>query len=706
MAAAGDAIAALLLLPVGAWVSHRRRAGDNTLIKLALTLGAVLALMRFFGDVRVSTTIDDTRAPLAALFLGVQVLHGFDLPQRRDLGFTLASSLTLVALAGVSTYSSLFGILLVAYAGLAAVALAGLQRSAAREQADDLAGEGRTRFAGGDPEEPDAGASRQLRTGEVARAVAASGSGLIRAAGPVLLVGLLVFLLLPRSDTASVGTLPFDGFPSLRLPSSSIVNPGLAGGGTQTPEDRDGAALSFNADAYFGFAQYVDLRTVGELSDTPILRVRADRPRLWRGMVFDRYDGRGWTRTSEEPPPQYGLPVRYRPQLDDAALGGRLPDSRSDRVVQTFELLGETPNLLFGAAEARELYLSARTATRWDDGTISTNGIQEEGIVYSVVSDVNVTSPEVLRTRAGPTPADLAARYTALPPDLPARVGDLARELTDGVATNYAKAEAVEAWIGDHTAYTLDVPPPPAGADPVDHFLFTSRRGWCEPIASAMTVMLRSVGVPARFATGFQPGTRNPITGVYDVAMSDAHAWVEVWVPHDGWVAFDPTGAVPQALDTAAPSRIPLVELFQWIGSGLAGLVPAAVRAAVRAGVTRLATSPLAAAGVLAGLLGVAGAAVASSRRRAHERLLATGAGFARLARLLGEHGVPREPWQTPREYVARVRLRRPDLEAAPLQALLASEEARRYADGAGARPDEEDGWLRRLRDQLEATDR
>ncbi|MBW3657414.1 MAG: hypothetical protein KY457_02175, partial [Actinobacteria bacterium] len=152
-ATAGDALAALVLLPVGAWVSYRRREDDNLLIKLAITVGAGLALARFFGDVRIAATIDDTRSPLTALFLAVQVLHGFDLPQRRDLGFTLASSLTLVALAGVSTHAGAFGVLLVAYAALAAVAMAGLQRSAARQRADEIQAEDdRARFSGGDPE--------------------------------------------------------------------------------------------------------------------------------------------------------------------------------------------------------------------------------------------------------------------------------------------------------------------------------------------------------------------------------------------------------------------------------------------------------------------------------------------------------------------------------------------------------------------------
>ncbi|MBW3619255.1 MAG: DUF3488 and transglutaminase-like domain-containing protein [Actinobacteria bacterium] len=710
VAASGDALAALVLLPLGAWVSYRRRADDNLLIKLAITVGAGLALARFFGDVRIAATIDDTRAPLTGLFLAVQVLHGFDLPQRRDLGFTLASSLTLVALAGVSTHAGAFGLLLVVYVALAAVALAGLQRSAARQRADELErDDGRARFAGGDPEHRPPGSDpHPSGRRALAATVASSGSGLVRAAGPVLLVGLLVFLLLPRSDTSTIGRLPFSGFPSVRLPSSAVVNSGLNGGGSGTPDDRGGAPLAFSSDAYFGFAEHVDLRTAGELSDDPVLRVRADRPRLWRGMVFDTYDGVGWSRSSPEPDPLYGLPVRLMPQHIGTDVTGSLPGSRMDRLVQTYELLEDTPNLIFAASEAREVHLSAGQVSRWEDGTLSTNGEQEVGIVYSVVSAIDVTPADVLRGRTGHTPDEVVETYTALPADLPERVHELAEELTEGLPTNHAKAEAVETWLGEHTEYTLDAPPVPPDADPVDHFLFASRQGWCEPIAASMAVLLRSAGVPARFATGFQPGTRNPITGVYDVKLSDAHAWVEVWIPQHGWIAFDPTGAVPQAVDGTEPPTIPLVELLRAAGSALAGAVPAPVRAVARDLGRAVADAPLAWAGATAVLAGAVAGGVGWRRIRSARRRRDAGSAYDRLARLLAEHGVPRDPWQTPREHLRRIRLRLPDLPDAPVAALVGTEESRRYADASGtprapdetASPDEE-RWLDEVRASL-----
>ena len=103
----------------------------------------------------------------------------------------------------------------------------------------------------------------------------------------------------------------------------------------------------------------------------------------------------------------------------------------------------------------------------------------------------------------------------------------------------------MEAWLAAHVEYDLDAPVPGAGVDAVDDFLFESQRGFCEQIASALAVMLRTQGVPARLATGYVPGDRDRISGVWKVRASDAHAWVEVWFPQSGWQAFDPTADVP-----------------------------------------------------------------------------------------------------------------------------------------------------------------
>ena len=95
-------------------------------------------------------------------------------------------------------------------------------------------------------------------------------------------------------------------------------------------------------------------------------------------------------------------------------------------------------------------------------------------------------------------------------------------------------------------------------ADPLADFLFTRRRGYCEYFASSMAVMLRSIGIPARLATGFQSGIYNTLTGFWVVRASDAHAWVEAWMPGRGWTTFDPTPADPNAHTFGLMSKLDL----------------------------------------------------------------------------------------------------------------------------------------------------
>jgi hypothetical protein len=89
--------------------------------------------------------------------------------------------------------------------------------------------------------------------------------------------------------------------------------------------------------------------------------------------------------------------------------------------------------------------------------------------------------------------------------------------------------------------------------DPVDEFLFQTRKGYCEHYASAFTVMMRQAGIPARVVTGYQGGEMNPLSDYMIVRQSDAHAWSEVWLAGQGWVRIDPTSVVPvERIENAA----------------------------------------------------------------------------------------------------------------------------------------------------------
>ncbi len=159
--------------------------------------------------------------------------------------------------------------------------------------------------------------------------------------------------------------------------------------------------------------------------------------------------------------------------------------------------------------------------------------------------------PTVAQLRGAPTPKpDTVQRYTALPRSLPDVVASTARAVTRGQNTAYDQAMALQQWFrtgGDFT-YSTDAPAD-SGGDAVADFL-AQRKGFCIQFSSAMAVMARSLGIPARIGVGFLPGTKVQ-DNWYSVKLTDAHAWPELYFEGIGWVRFEPTpaartGAPPQ----------------------------------------------------------------------------------------------------------------------------------------------------------------
>ncbi len=159
---------------------------------------------------------------------------------------------------------------------------------------------------------------------------------------------------------------------------------------------------------------------------------------------------------------------------------------------------------------------------------------------YEGVSRLPRIPPAQLRAVPAIYSSKIQETYLQLPPGLDPRIKQLAEDVTMHASNPYDKAAAIELYLKSHYAYTLDLRGDP-GNDPLAYFLFTRRAGHCEYFASAMAIMLREIGIPSRYATGFLPGEFNDIGGDYIIRASDAHAWVEVYFPGYGWMTFDPT---------------------------------------------------------------------------------------------------------------------------------------------------------------------
>ncbi|MDQ3646243.1 MAG: transglutaminaseTgpA domain-containing protein, partial [Actinomycetota bacterium] len=529
-------------LPAGYWVSYRRRALDNWHIKIALAVGAILALMRFFGQLRGIATLDEVRFPLADIFLWVQVLHSFDLPARKDLNFSLGSSLALIAVAGSVSQDMRFAFFLALYFAVTIGALALAHRS---EVEQDAAGWVRPR----------------LRTGQPRR----RGRDILQTGLLTVVAAALLFVVLPQPSGVRTFSLPFSfggggGIPGL----GAIVNPGSGGtSGTRS------AALS-----YFALSNEMDLRVRGDLSDELVMRVRSTAPAMWRGLLFDTYDGTSWTGADEDE--NYELPDGPPFYVYEAGGGPRVP------VTQTYYILSSQANVLLTASAPSQVWYDGGLSAD-ELGGLRADSTLEDGRVYSVVSQRGSATPSELRSVPQRELPEAFDRYLRLPPELPQRVADLAGDITAGATNTYDRVKAIEAYLRDNYEYNIDSPVPGPGRDAVDHFLFDTDVGFCEQFASATVVMLRTLGVPARVAVGYAPGKRNPFTGYYEVRGSDAHSWVEVWFPGYGWYEFDPTYDIPAAEQSTA-ELIPLTKVLRFLADRFGHLMPSGAGELLRYG--------------------------------------------------------------------------------------------------------------------------
>jgi transglutaminase-like putative cysteine protease len=314
------------------------------------------------------------------------------------------------------------------------------------------------------------------------------------------------------------------------------------------PGNEPGFGDMRDAAASMHFTDELDVTSRPRLSDAVVFTVEAERADFWRGQTFDNYEGSRWTRSPFDevrlPRDEKGVLVPA-PDFDTGAETGR--DFR-----QTFHIESPYTDVVFAAPSARLVETDKPLRGR-ADGTVSvshqfTQGFGK-GAVYTVTSRSADTTEALLRASdAQPVPEPIREQYAA-DPDTTGRVKALAREITAGETATLDKIRAIEAWLGTNTKYSLDAPLSPNGVEIVDPFLFTSRTGWCEQIASSLVVLARAAGIPARLTTGFVPGERDALTGRFTVRERDAHAWTEIFFPGVGWQGFDPTATVPLAGD-------------------------------------------------------------------------------------------------------------------------------------------------------------
>ena len=636
---------------VGAFWSYRQRHKPNIPVQFCIALAMLIALGLFFT--RLWGERNDTRLALATLLIHLQVFHSFDLPRRKDLGYSVVIGLILLGVAATLSQTLSFAPLLLAFFGIAVPVLVldyrsrlGLASQNFRRIGLDLAPKRLWRFL-------------------------AVGLGL----------GLAIFLALPRFPGYQLRSFPVSAPIQLQqqFDSSAVVNPGYVQPGAEQPGvgsqglNPSTGPGELNQQFYYGFNSKINQNLRGTLKPQVVMRVRSQAPGFWRVLAFDHYTGQGWEISRNDEAQKYERPQwSFRFNLPWSVTLNRVRT-----VIQSYTVVSTLPNLIPTLYEPKELYFPTEQVALDSEGGLRSPVPLSEGLTYTVISEVPYRNRSLLN-QVEQAPSAIQSTYL----QLPAAVADPIRQQTEAILSKSPKPITVpyEAalYLAQYLKQTYQIQPDlpffEANEDLATAFLTTYKGGYPDHFATTLTVMLRSIGIPARLAMGFSPGKFNPFTGFYLVQNTDAHAITEVYFHKYGWFSFDPIpghalfppsieessafGVLQQFWNWVAgwlpsPLRGWLNQLFSWLGSGIGQLL---------GWLTRLSQSWLGlliGTGLLIGLAFLGWLGWIGLKRWRYHRWLAKlppmEALYQKMLKHLAAAGLPKQAAQTPLEYVEYV---------------------------------------------------
>lgn len=281
-------------------------------------------------------------------------------------------------------------------------------------------------------------------------------------------------------------------------------------------------------------------------------------PLYLAGTIFTEYTGQGW-KMQENPYGEDDYLYSYQKLTDALSNGGYTAQeiqgiTRQRSYTVSYEKL--RTETLFTVPNTIAIVLPEKTTySAGEGGNLILDNSKSTGFSYRIrFLEVNYASEEVealmrqeeLNGTAQGNEEDrerstfIYENDTGLPKDLPQRVRDLADHITEGAETDYDRLKAIEAYLNT-LAYTTTPKTAPEGQDFTDYFLFESKSGYCTYFATAMAVLARCEGIPARYVEGFVTGDTLGREGIIELKGQNAHAWAEAYIDSVGWVPFEPT---------------------------------------------------------------------------------------------------------------------------------------------------------------------
>ncbi|MBF2415782.1 transglutaminase-like domain-containing protein [Listeria seeligeri] len=320
-------------------------------------------------------------------------------------------------------------------------------------------------------------------------------------------------------------------FSSLMLPKKAPIWP------DPVPIIRD--ALGINTTRTVGYSEDdTELGGAVKKDNATVFKARTDNGHYWRVESKRIYTGVGWANEKSTELQQFSSGDNFPIQLSEETAG----EAKTAEI--SFEASSEYVPYPYGT-QAINSAVDTFNANLTTEKITPTNTIKN----YTIELKTPVYNIETMQKADFSTlPDSFVSKYTQTPSELPKRVATLANKITKDADSIYDKTKAIESYLsasGEFTYSTDDAKETPNGADYVDQFLFETKIGYCDNFSTSMVVMLRTLGIPTRWAKGYTPGEGEKDAkgdkATYTITNNNAHSWPEVFFPGTGWVPFEPT---------------------------------------------------------------------------------------------------------------------------------------------------------------------
>ncbi|MBW4612064.1 MAG: DUF3488 and DUF4129 domain-containing transglutaminase family protein [Desmonostoc vinosum HA7617-LM4] len=546
---------------------HRRDA--NVAVKFCIAIGMLVALGAFFG--RLVGELNDTRLNLAELLIQLVILHSFDTPRRKSLGYSIVIGLILIGVAATLSQTLAFAPVVLLFLAIALPTLVIDYRSrlgllATKNKQEKLSNSKPVNF---------------------------SFKFLIINFLIVVGLGLAIFAVLPRFPGYQLRMFPVSSPIEVKggFTGRSIINPGYVrqgnannqgSGNSSTGQNQTGQPGKIDNNFYYGFSSQINQNLRGELIPKVVMRVRSQAEGFWRVLAFDRYTGKGWeVSRNDQVTTIKRSPWSYQIYLSPPAIAGKTKE-----VVQTYTMVSDLPNLIPAMAYPKEIYFPTPIiAVDKENGLRSPVELSQD-LTYTVISEVPYRDRTLLGQASQNYPQHIKKNYLQIPPEITTKV----RQRTEEIIANYNKERVAKSsktldspyekalYLAQYLKQNYSIPQNPSEfpyleekEDLVEAFLFKHKGGYPDHFSTVLTVMLRSIGIPARLVAGFSAGEFNPFTGMYVVRNTDAYAMTEVYFPKYGWFAFDPIPnhpLIPPSVEDTQTFSV-LRQFWHWVAGWL-----------------------------------------------------------------------------------------------------------------------------------------